>query len=274
MPALLRDHEFRTFYAPSDEPLENFYIPALTASIQYDRSAGFFSSTALAVAASGVAGLVRNGGRMRLLVGADLSGEDVDAIRHGYDLKDRVRERMELRLVDVEDQLLKDRLAVLAWMVAEGTLEIRVVLPTDEYGLHIPASESADYYHPKQGIFTDKEGNQVAFSGSVNESETGWKNNYETFLVFKSWEPSPHLGQIALDFEHLWEGKEKDWIALDIPEAVRQKLLKYKPALLPDIDRVSEVPEEIAFGQLPTPQELGRERLVFATHPIWRMPRA
>jgi len=47
----LRTYPFRIFYSPADNPLENFYIPALSASVQYDRSAGFFSSSALAVAA-------------------------------------------------------------------------------------------------------------------------------------------------------------------------------------------------------------------------------
>jgi transposase InsO family protein len=56
---------FRIFYGPVDNPLDNFYIPALSASVQYDRSAGYFSSSALVVAAAGVARLIQNGGRMR-----------------------------------------------------------------------------------------------------------------------------------------------------------------------------------------------------------------
>ena len=40
----LRDHPFRIYYGPADDPLANFYIPALSASVRYDRSAGFFSS--------------------------------------------------------------------------------------------------------------------------------------------------------------------------------------------------------------------------------------
>ena len=47
-----RNHTFRIYYGPADEPLANFYIPALSASVRYDRSAGFFSSSALAVAAA------------------------------------------------------------------------------------------------------------------------------------------------------------------------------------------------------------------------------
>jgi hypothetical protein len=177
----LRAHPFRIFYSPADDPLNNFYIPALSSSVRYDRSAGFFSSSALAVAAAGVARLIQNGGRMRLLVGADLSEDDVEAIQQGYDLKERMTQRLLERFPDPQDAMMNERLQALAWMVAEGTLEIKVVLPCDERGLPRPASVAQDYYHPQSGLFTDAEGDQVAFTGSINETETGWIRNYETW---------------------------------------------------------------------------------------------
>jgi len=51
----LRDHLFCIYYVPAADPLANFYVPALSASVRYDRSAGFFSSSALAVVAVRVA---------------------------------------------------------------------------------------------------------------------------------------------------------------------------------------------------------------------------
>ena len=66
---------------------------------------------------------------MRLLVGASLDEGDVEAIRKGHDLKERVTTRLLEHFPDPQDALLRERLEVLAWMVAEGTLEIRVVLP-------------------------------------------------------------------------------------------------------------------------------------------------
>ena len=50
-------------------PLRDFYIPVLAEAVTYDRLAGFFSSTSLAIASRGVAGLLRNGGRMRVIFG-------------------------------------------------------------------------------------------------------------------------------------------------------------------------------------------------------------
>lgn len=237
----LKDNAFLSHYGPSDDSLHNFYIPALRASVRYDRSAGFFSSSALAVAAKGVAHLIQNGGRMRLMVGASLSEDDVEAIRQGHDLRERVTERMQERFTDPQDVLVRQRLEALAWMISEGILEIRVVLPRGEDGLPLAASQSHDYYHPKSGVFTDFEGNQIAFSGSVNESAQAWLHNYENLHVYRSWDYSrEYLDSIVADFERLWNREEPDWISLDIPQAVKQKLLTYRPSEPPVRDPLEE----------------------------------
>ena len=79
----LQEHSFRISYGPGDDRLRNFYIPALKASVRYDRMMDYFSSHALAIAAAGVAHLIANGGAMRLLVGAQLDPKDVEAIKGG-----------------------------------------------------------------------------------------------------------------------------------------------------------------------------------------------
>src|SRR5690554_2810218 len=100
----LRDHLFKLSYGPSDDRLRDFYIPALASSVRYDRSAGYFSSTALAVAAQGVAYLIKNGGKMRLLVGAHLDLKDVEAINSGHSMADRVGKRLVEMLEEPEDK--------------------------------------------------------------------------------------------------------------------------------------------------------------------------
>ncbi|MGC8794698.1 MAG: SNF2-related protein, partial [Bryobacteraceae bacterium] len=261
----LRDHPFRIYYGPADDPLANFYIPALSASVRYDRSAGFFSSGALAVAAAGVARLIRNGGHMRLLVGAALDEGDVEAIRKGHDLRERITARLLERFPDPTDALLRRRLEVLAWMVAEGTLEIRVVLPRDAHGAPIPAHLAQDYYHPKTGLFTDAVGDRIAFSGSINESETAWRKNYEAFSVYFSWDATrAYLAQVATNFERLWNGQESDWIALDIPAAVRDRLLVFRPPHAPERDPLEPIPEaRRSIAEPPNPQLVTRERILF-----------
>lgn len=99
------------------------------------------------MAAAGVARLIANGGAMRLLVGAELSEADVHAIEKGCALTDVVAERLVAALSEPEEELLRRRLEVLAWMVASGTLEIKVVLPKGPDGRPLLATSAMDYYH-------------------------------------------------------------------------------------------------------------------------------
>ena len=255
----LKSYDFQISYGPADDRLNGFYIPALSRSVRYDRSAGFFSSTALAVAAAGVAHLLKNDGMMRLLVGAELDANDVAAVQQGHDLAQILKDKL-LPLLDNPEEMARRRLEVLAWMVAEGRLEIRVVLPCAN-GKPLRASECRDYYHPKEGIFTDGRGDRIAFSGSVNESAQGWAKNYEQFAVYKSWDASaPYLAQVRHRFENLWMGQESDWIALPIPEAVRQKLIRFRPKQAPERDPMEE---SLADMPLETEGSALRERVLF-----------
>jgi superfamily II DNA or RNA helicase len=261
----LQDLKLSIAYGPSDDRLRDFFIPALAASVQYDRAAGFFSSTMLAVAAAGVTKLIANGGRMRLLCGAELSEEDVEAIRRGHaDLDEMLAKRMLIRWVMPESDYIQNRVKALAWLVGTGQLDIKVVLPKDKDGHPIPASKTTSYYHPKEGLFTDVEGHQVGFSGSVNESATALEDNYESFMVFNSWDSSPaHLRQIQLKFDRLWKGEEKDWIAKPVPDAVKQELLKYRPPVPPTRDALEPAPVEPTPPPVETIGGSQKERIVF-----------
>ena len=58
----------------------DFYSPVLSAAVSYDRIAGFFSSSALAIVAEGLADFIRNKGKMRLITSPRLQQEDIDEI--------------------------------------------------------------------------------------------------------------------------------------------------------------------------------------------------
>ncbi len=147
---------------------------------------------------------------MRLLCGAQLSREDVEAIKRGEELGKTVGERMVGCLAEPQDQSLRARLEALAWMVAQGTLEIRVVLPKGPDGHPLPAEQAREYYHPKEGVFEDAAGDRIAFSGSSNESEASWQWNYEVFAVYRSWDYSnAYLLGVVQRFEALVAGERE-----------------------------------------------------------------
>ena len=226
----LREYPWASAYGPRDRPLESFYIPALSCSIRYDRIAGFFSSYALAVAAQGVAKLVSNGGQMRLLVGESLSEADVMAMTRGASVQDRLSERFLSILRDpmaLADRLVKERLEVLVWLVANNLLQIRVVIEAEPFTGQPVASRG--YFHAKGGLLYDRLGDGIAFSGSINETATAWRYNYERFHVFKSWEEPAHFRDEADTFERLWQNSETGWLTVELPEAVQRELVRISP---------------------------------------------
>ena len=97
-----------------------FYVPALQDAERYDRLTGYFDAGALALAARGGEGPVRNDGRMRLIVGCTLDRDEVDAIREGGTLRDRVERRLTELPLAPPDTNAADALELLAWSVSSS----------------------------------------------------------------------------------------------------------------------------------------------------------
>lgn len=224
----------RSTYSPDDQPFETFYLPLLTRSVAYDRAVGYWSAAELQFAAQGTAHFLANGGRMRLIVGAQLIQKDVDAVLSGKPLGDVVAQRL-LADPDLEGAKIvqSEHLGVLAWMVANDRLEIRVGIPKDRDGRLLTHQESGRYFHTKYGILGDRYGNKVAFNGSNNASVTAWVKNHETLDVYPSWNLPiwEWSGEAKVnDFEKHWnQNADEGWAVIDLPSAVKQRLIEHAP---------------------------------------------
>ena len=165
---MLTDRTWKLKYTPDDGDLvEVFYIQALHDAARYDRLTGYFDAGALALAARGVEGLVRNDGRMRLVVGCTLAPVEIDAINRGEALRDRVERRLvELPLAPPDAQAA-DALELLAWMIGCGHLDVKVAVPCDADGR--PVNDTA-IFHEKSGVIEDRAGYKIAWTGSLNET--------------------------------------------------------------------------------------------------------
>lgn len=225
--SLLTDQKWRTLYtADTSNLVEEFYLPALAAATRYDRSTGYFNASALALAARGVEGLVRNHGKMRLVVGCTLGPEEVEAIKKGTELREVLAGRVAQPLVP-PDAVARDALELLSWMIAEGFLEVKVAVPCDAERSPVP---SDGIFHSKAGIIEDQAGNRLAFNGSVNETESGWTRNWESFHVFTTWSgTSDHVDDEERTFQELWADHSNHVVVVDVPAAVRDELLRFLP---------------------------------------------
>ena len=117
-----------SYSSGTDDLLADFYVPALGRALSYDRIAGYFASSAFASAAAGLARFVNGGGSMRMIVGAQLSESDCTALRGDSSLDEVLGARLASATL-AGDDVVRQRLQVVAWLVREGRLEMRVGVP-------------------------------------------------------------------------------------------------------------------------------------------------
>ena len=224
--------------------IAKFYNPILENSIRYDRVAGYFSSSVFASSARGIAGLVRNGGKMRLLTSHAFTESDTRSFQDYFDSEEFANSLIEAFTKSYQDlgslasTIAKSHVGAMCWMLSKGFLEIKVVIPNSA-DLNTLGSDDWEKFHPKFGIFYDSAENIVAFSGSVNETAGAWKRNIENFDVFTSWSPGemerridPKINQ----FEKMWNGElSGPWKTISLPSAVRDKIIQeYAPSSFPE----------------------------------------
>ncbi len=208
--------------------VQDFYIPCLKNSMLYSRAVGFFSSTSMASVAGGLLALIQSGGRMRLIASPCLSAEDVEAIALGLKQREEVITQSLIREIDQEfAQVIQDRLACLAWLLSHNLLEIKLAIRKD--------IRNRGIYHEKLGIFEDKAGNIVAFTGSANESASALLDNFECVDVFCSWDEGVRERTLSKveNFRRLWENETPMLEILDFPEAAKRSLLRLRPDKFP-----------------------------------------
>ena len=225
---MLADRAWKLKYTPEDGDLvELFYVPVLEDAERYDRLTGYFNAGALALAARGIEGLVRNAGRMRLVVGCTLEPSEIEAIERGEALRDLVEQRLASLPLAPPDPASSEALELLAWMIARGHLEVKVAVPCDPDGRPIP---SDGIFHEKAGIVADRTGDRLAWNGSLNETAAGWRRNWESINVYTSWGPEPgRVDDEEAGFARIWANRAKRVIVLDVPDAARRDLMRFMP---------------------------------------------
>lgn len=242
-----------------DDVLNDFYIPVLTEANQYDRIAGFFSSGVLALAAKGLEQFIVNGGTMRLVTCPRLQGRDIKALNDAVDNIDNILYRDFISSYEeIEDKFEKDHVKALGWMIANGVLEMKIAI-IKKNGVLCSESEINELgiMHQKVGILYDQAGNAISFSGSNNESTSGWLGNTEEFKVFCSWKgAAPYISEDVDKFNSFWTGDRDDVEIKDLPTAIKEKLIKESADFEPSFIARSKYPKKKPdFIPAPAPKE-------------------
>ncbi len=215
------------YYSLVDDVTNEFYIPLLKNAVSYKRAVGYFSSSSLIELSTGISGLIKNGGEIKLIASPNLSEDDINAIRKGYKDKQEVIEEAIIReLKEPIDTVESDRLNYLANLIADGILDIKLAITQKNSQIGL--------FHVKIGVIEDQFGNKVAFSGSMNESKNGFLVNCDQFDVFKNWTSDKQRADSKEEaFDRMWMDNEIGIKVFDGDRVSDQIIKKYKKA---DVD--------------------------------------
>ena len=230
----LKDLNLKISYRSSkDNMVRDFYNPVLSEAVKYRRAVGYFTLASLINASQGLSNLISNGGNVEIIASPKLTEEDINTINMGYKMKEDVYlDAMIRELSDITSPVEKEKLNYIATLIADNRLDIKIAV-MDNYGA----------YHEKFGLVEDIEGNKIMFTGSMNETSNGQYTNFESFVVFKSWEAgmSDYIDEYVDNFIDLWENKTNRLEIKDFPNAVKEKLLEYRQPTYRD----ENIPEEL-----------------------------
>lgn len=202
------------FSTAEDNVLKKFYIPALKEAVRYDGAIGFFSSYGLIRTIQGIDGLIKNKGKMRLVIGKPLSEEEYNALIMNPDSVEPILDELNeewTKLFNLQhSEVERHRLKIFSWLCNNNYLEIKYAIRKN------------GMYHKKIGVLEDKEGQIISFAGSINFTDNALKpdGSSEQFDVFPDWyedEFKRHGESKVRWFEKVWAGIEQDTKTLKIP---------------------------------------------------------
>lgn len=221
---MLKDLVLHPVYdSEKNDLISDLQVPLLAESIDYLRGVGFFTSGWLRLASRGLVRFIENGGKARFVVSPNLQEKDWTALQLGDEARtsEVLQASLAQSVCSIQQSLERDTLNALAWMVAQEVLEFKFAIPRDR--------SSSGMYHDKVGVFTDANGDCVAIHGSLNDSMSATVNG-EAFSVFRSWDDgqAPYVQMHSTRLEMLWDNRNMQFSVHQIPDAVREQLIKLR----------------------------------------------
>jgi len=197
-------------YSSRRKKLDSVFLnEKLKGALGYDRIAGYFSSSILEIAGEALEEIE---GCVRVVCNAEM--QKADAVTASAAVNAMRREWCGKKPEEIYSGA-PEKLKKLYTLIRSGKLLIKVV-PNDVFGL----------IHGKAGVITLKDGSKTSFIGSVNETYTGWKLNYEIL-----WEDDSEEGVrwVQEEFDYFWNSPYAvplaDFIIEDIKRISERKII-------------------------------------------------
>lgn len=240
----LRDADIKPQYdSIFDDVYGDFFNPVFRRSRRCSRAGGRFTSKNLAACAEGMQEFIQNDGRMELAMLPEFSEEDVKAMRRGIRDESEVLTEGWIRdMSEISEKFVEDHVKALSWMLANGNLEIRIVMPRDGEGKIVghAALQESQIFKKKTGLFWGSEKDVLSFSGNI-EYDDKMMGEYYQFRTYRNWvqDEMKYVDQDYKEFIRYWDGQsEAGGMRLDtvqLPDAIRDSLIRVAPNSKSDI---------------------------------------
>lgn len=184
----------------------------LEGAVSYDRIAGYFRSSLFEVAGEAIAKVA---GPVRIICNSDLDPQDLATAAAA---QAALRRSWCSGMPEEAPPSAIPRYQALYEALINKKIEVRV-LPDDAFGL----------IHGKAGVVRRADGTATAFLGSVNESASAWKVNYE--LLWEDDEPAT-VAWVQEEFDALWNDAHAvdlaccPFIAQDVQRIISRKVIE------------------------------------------------
>ena len=191
----------------------------LTGAVSYDRIAGYFRSSLFEVAGEAITSVT---GPVRIVCNSDLDPQDLVTAAAA---QSSLRRSWCAGRPEEAPPLAIPRYRALYEALCSGKMEVRV-LPDAAFGL----------IHGKAGVVRSADGSATAFLGSVNESLSAWKLNYE--LLWEDDDPET-VAWVQAEFDALWNDPRAvnlaccPFIVQDVKRIISRRVIE--PTDLPTI---------------------------------------
>ncbi len=184
----------------------------LEGALSYDRIAGYFRSSLFEVAGEAIS---KVGGPVRIICNSDLDPQDVVTAAAA---QAALRRSWCAGLPEAAPPVAIPRYQALYEALTAGKMVVRV-LPDSAFGL----------VHGKAGVIRYADGSAISFLGSVNESASAWKINYE--LLWEDDAPES-VAWVQEEFDALWNDPRAmdlaccPFIAQDLKRIISRRVIE------------------------------------------------
>lgn len=242
----------RRYSSDIDDLISDFFIPALSRAVRYDRAVGYFTSGALARLAPALDAFLDRAddstSPIRIVASPHLPVIDLRQMELGYEQRTIEQECTEYR------PEFSDALRAVTWMIAHELMDFWLITGYSD--------GTECLYHEKIGVIEDGEGNYLTFEGSPNETFSGLGHNIESFPIHRSWvdTEAAHAADAKAAVDDLFDPLGSRMLNIvPFPSALKDEIVKtYKPRRPHTSRRIYKVPAKASgndeLGVISLPQ--------------------